>query len=322
MFAAWLIAAAISGAPPHTSQSLRWLLDVTPVEVRLGDVLFVRLSVENRAREAIPVPASCSLELGMLHLKLYDPEEHTSYTFKPDGCPIGDRGQPIVLGCGKTHIVSLVMIPLPRLDRMLYRFWNPVHWRRGHYWLTAECAGVSNAPLVEILIERRPDEEMAGLLKSHEGGWRAPIPPGWETHRPSLGTFYLLSFPMGTSTPEKLAVLDKTLSPGSLRDIVRATRLTQAVFDTKDFPAKRGATAQLLQWLDAQPEVERQWMTVQLNSWGASNRDLGEFHAEFMDEIISRLPDNYGPGNYRDYFRKQYILDNPAYGKYLRNRGK
>jgi hypothetical protein len=183
-------------------------------------------------------------------------------------------------------------------------------------YLFAECGQLSS-PGERIRIDARDEAETAKLLEFYDGGLKAPCPENWDLWRPSLHSFYLLSFPLHCSLPEELARMEETLSPGSLREIVHATRLTAAVYDAQSVEQKRAAAAALLAWLDQRPEIQRHWMAMQLYSWCCHNKGLGVFAYVLVDEVIRRMPEEYGMHkDHQQYSRKQYLLDHPGADKY------
>jgi hypothetical protein len=288
---ALLLALAAIGGHSEERKGLYVHVEVTPTEARLGDVLFARISLQNRGGAAVSAPEGCSQEAGELRLQLQDPEEYTRYTFLPDGGPTGLRGKEILLEPGQTRVVSYSVIRLPRLDRINFRFWNPKSWRVGEYWLFAYCAGVSGRSARAIVIDRRPENEMTALLEYYDGEYKAPVPSGWDSWRPTLGVFGLLSFPLVCSMPEQLAVMEEKLSAGTLQHIVQATRLAAAVYDAKTVKEKRKITSRLLRWLDERSEIQRHCMASDLCGWAMGNKGLGEYSFEFIDQLIPRCPE-------------------------------
>jgi hypothetical protein len=298
-----LLHLALLGASPDAPESLWLQVEAVPTEARLGDVLFVRISVHNRGDQPALAPVDCMMETGTLRLTLDDPEERTAYTFRADGTPAGFEPRRSVLSPGEARVLNVTMVRLPRLRMLSYRFWNPQLFGRRKLSLRAvigELRGTSSP----IVVECRPQSEMATLLEYYDGGSRfATYPADWEIYRPSLATFYLLSFPPQCSYPDKLTALEDALSEGSLRDLVHATRLTQAVYDAPSLDERRKATDALLQWVDAQPEIERQWLAMQIVSWGEL-KGLGEYCVEFIEHAIPRLPAQYAGRNLQDYYRE------------------
>jgi hypothetical protein len=284
------------GAEATEAKALYVRVEVTPMEVRLGDILFLRVSLENRGDAAIPVPRWPSSSF-----VLDDPDEYTRYDFSLDlrdfsaiaseAAP-GPKPKDVLLEPGQTRLVDVTILPLPSLNRVTFRFWNPKTWRSGGYCLRTYCAGVWGSAAREIRISPRPEEEMAALLEYHRGpGPIATPPPGWVLERPSLHTFHLLSFPVYSNMPQDLAAVEQKLSPGSLRDVVHATRLAAAVFDAKMTTDRRAAAAVLLRWLDERPEIQRQCMAPSLVDWAMTTKGLGEYSFEFIDQLIPRCPE-------------------------------
>lgn len=279
------------GAPAEKASALYVRVEVAPTKARLGDVLFVRVSLKNRGDTAVLAPETCWPQL-----ELEDPVEDTRYSFvsSPVGC--GSPPKHVLLQAGQTRIVGGGVIRLPRLDRIHFRFWNPKSWAPREYSLIAHCAGTVGFSELDISIRRRPNKEMAALLEFYDGGYHAPVPPGWDTYRPTLGIFGLLSFPMVCSVPDELAAIEAKLSPGSLREIVHATRLTAELYDAETLTEKRKATRELLRWLDKRPEIQRHIMASSLVSWATQNKGLGGYLFEFVDQVIPRLPENSQQG--------------------------
>lgn len=278
--------------------------EVVPTEVRLGDVVFMEISAHNRGDSPARIPATCLLETGTLSVEICDREEFTTFRFFPDGGPMGGDVPEIVLQPGQGHVVALLMLRLPRLDWTGWRFWDPAKWRPTAYYLDLQC-GELRGRTERIFIGRRPEKEMEALLEYYDGGFKAPVPPGWDIDRPTLGVFGLLSFPLVCSLPEELARMEEKLSPGSLREIFHATRLTAAVYDAKTPEKKRGAAAELLEWLDQRAEIQRHWMAMELVSWGLRNKGLGEYSFEFVDRVIPCLPESYMGDNWQEKYREE-----------------
>lgn len=293
-------------------------MEVTPTDVLLADVVFVRLSVKNPGRRPVLAPRACYLETGTLHLDLLDSEEQTIFEFPPDGCPCGGELDMAALEPGHSRDIVLMMVRLPRLDQVKFRFWNPALFKSGTYVLRARCNGLQEASTA-IRVQPRPQAEMAAILKHFEDGAREPMPKDWPTFRPSLSMFYLWPFPWKANRPENLSSLEELLSPGSLRDIVRLTRLAQAVYDAKELGDRREATTELLEWLDRRSEIERHWMAMNLHTLATSawGRQFGEYYFEFVEQIIPRLPEDYRGKRLQGQARAKNDLARRAYHEYL-----
>ena len=207
--------------------------------------------------------------------------------FLPDGCPAGEETPKIDLGPGEQRVLGVLMLPVPRLDWTEWRFWDPDKWRSGDYYLDLRCGELAGRS-EKLFIEGRSDEEMRRLLALYDGGVRAPVPTGWDVDRPGLGTFGLLSFPAECSRPENLATLEKTLSPGSLRDLVHVARLTVQVYDSVSIDEKRTRARELLDWIDTRPKLQRTYFYARLANWARDCGGLGQFMFEFGRQIDAR----------------------------------
>jgi len=93
--------------------------------------------------------------------------------------------------------------------------------------------------------------------------------------------------------------------------------LAQAVYDTKDLPEKRKATAELFEWLDTRPEIQRQFYALNLATWTLPNKGLGVFSFEFAEQIVPRLPQQYGSRGQKA-FQQQIDSSRRRYEEYLR----
>jgi hypothetical protein len=264
--------------------------ECVPTELRLGDVVFMRISAHNRGDSPVKIPAGGSLEAGTLSVEISDREEFTTFNFVPEGCPMGGDLPEIVLKPGEGHVIALLMLRVPQLDWTRWRFWDPRKWRPADYYLDLQCRELQGRS-EKIFIGCRPEKEMAALLEYYDGGSKAPAPPGWDVDRPTLGVFGLLSYPLACSLPEELAKIEKLLSPGSLWDIVHASRLTAAAYDAGSLREKRDASAALIKWLEERPEIQREVMAADLVSWARVNKGLGAFCFEFVDHLIPLLPE-------------------------------
>jgi hypothetical protein len=316
-----LVIVALFADTREASEPLVVQLEITPTEAHLGDVLFLRISFKNRGERPLAAPISCLLENGTLRLRLYDAEERISYHFMPDGGPMGPGLREALLEPGTTRVVALRALPLPRLDQLESRFWNPRHWRVDKTWaekryLIAGCGSFS-ATSRGIWIGRRGEHEMATLREFYNGGLHSPVPPGWDWDRPGLGLFGATSFPLVGSLPEELAAIEPELSAGSLRDAVHGTRLTARLYDAKTLDGRREAADELVKWLDAQHEIARHWIAMQLVSWAWGNRGLGEYGFELVDQLIPRGPDEYEGRNWQDQYRKENDSLRQSYLEYL-----
>jgi hypothetical protein len=281
---------------------------------RLGDLVYVKLTVKNAGKEALVIPRTFTRNLGTLRFELYDRDAYL-YRFQPDGAGWGEVGES-PLKAGRTRLIY-DCLRLPRCDQLDHDFWKPAGYeltasiRVGTRWFHSGAH--------PIALQGRSQEELAAIKEFYDGGifkHRRP-PADWGIHGPSLGWFGLGTFPTHVNTTEKLTEFEAKLSPGTLRNVVHLTRLAQAVYDAKATAEKREATTELFAWLDSMPDVEREWLALKLVSWSLQNKGLGEFSFEFTDQVIPRLPDQCGDRNPQEYYRKENQYLRQSYLKYL-----
>lgn len=312
-----LVALSVAAEVPGSADSVYVVVRTVPSDVRLGDVVFMEVSVRNGGDQPAQVPTRCNVKTATLRVELFDRVEATRFYFLWDCCPGSADLREEALEPGEVRVLALQMVEVPRLDWTQRRFWDPNKWRPDDYRFDVRCSGLPPSATPYIYIDRRPEKEMEALLKYYDGGFKAPAPPGWDYYRPTLGFFGLLSFPAVCSLPDELAAIEQKLSAGSLRDMVHATRLTAEVYDAKSPEEQRRAADVLFQWLDAQHEIARHWMAMRLVSWSSGNKGLGEYGFEFIDGLIPRLPRKYGGQNWPEQYREQNDSARRAYLDYI-----
>jgi len=270
-------------------------IEATPTELRLGDVVFARIWLTYKGKELTAMPGKqFSRLIGNLSLKLIDQEHDTTITLPPDVSGSGMPGS-AEMKPGETWLVGYELLKIPPMKSAAYPSWDPrklstePYLLRGH--LTIGRRVVVDATGPSLTIRTRPETELAELIELHRGrpnAWRN-IPADFDSHRSNMNWCGFTFAPPEYSTSEHLAALEKVLSPGSSRDIVHLTRLTQAVYDEKDPQQRRKNLADLCAWLESLPEIERNWMAMQVITWAAGNKGLGFFGFEVATEAALRL---------------------------------
>lgn len=218
---------------------------------------------------------------------------------------------------GEKWLVGYELVKMPSLQCTEWPFWDPQKLSKDSYDLggtlrlgrdlTVPVAG--SEPIIRtfrlgrhltvpvagpaVTIRPRRKAEMAKLLELCRGrgdAWtKKNRPVGFDDDRANMNWFGFTFAPPECSQSENLAMLEKLLSPGSLRDIVHLTRLAQAVYDEKDVTQRRKNLASLCAWLETLPEVERKWMAIRVTEWAAPNQGLGPFRFEVATEAALRL---------------------------------
>lgn len=281
-----------------TTEEFDASIEITPTELRLVDVVFARIWLTNKGKEpAILKRNRYSRVTGDLRLKLTDERRQTSFTLMPDGFGhiVGGSGG-FQIEPGEKWLVGYELLKMPPPKCVEWPFWDPQKLSKSPYvvwgWLTLRRGVNVQVGTPKVTIRPRPETEMTTLLelcRDRREAWRN-LPADFDTDRPTINWFGFTRAPPECSTTENLAILEKALSPGSLRDIVHLTRLTQAIYDEKDIEKRRKNLATLCTWLETLPEIERNWMSMQLIGLAIANgKGFGTFCFEVATEVALRL---------------------------------
>lgn len=316
MFGPVFAALICSGVTAQQPDDFHAFVEATPTELRLGDPVFTRMWLSYKGKDPVMLSGWYTPSF-----TLTDLNRDTTFTFHPDVSATPGGVQPQEMKPGEKWLIGSALVKMPALECIDWPFWNASKLSKEPYRfggalsvrrdLTVRIAGP------KLFIRPRRKAEMRLLLRlcrERADAWRH-IPDSFDHDRPTINRFGFTFAPPECSTPENLAILEKALSPGSLRDIVHLTRLSQAVYNEKDLPQRRKATTELLGWLDKRPEIERHIMAGNLVSWASQNKGLEGYLFEFVDQIIPRLPkesqekcrksNNDSRQRYLEYLRKQ-----------------
>jgi hypothetical protein len=282
------LCAALALAAPVEKPRVHMYMDIYPESPMLGDLVIVRImavNIENTAVPAQPWYYFPMFEVGCsespYRYRLIKPESRGA---------LGKRPR-ISLAPGERRIVAFDAIELP-----------PIRDIRRDFWVEAQKMGdsifvVAKGGTLPLWVREdfdkirlRPPKEVAALLDAYA----QERPQGYlSASGPSFG---LKSFPWHLATPEKLAELESKLSDGTLRDILRATRLFQIVVVDRNQPRgaaqRRAAAKELLALLDESAELERQWLGYNIFKWFyARTVEPDQIEREFVQAVVRRVPE-------------------------------
>jgi hypothetical protein len=279
------------------AESLEIGVDIAPHQPRLGDVVYVKIMIKNTGKEPIALPGRFKQEWGTLIFELYDYDAY-SFRFQPDGGPVfGAPDVPLAPGASRVIYDQLQVPPLKRLDEP---FWRPDSYE---LHVSVPVGGnVERWTIGSLDIQCRREQELKALAECLQQGHRDPRdPPGWDWARPSPYFFGIANFAAVCSTPEKLAELERTLSKGSLWNVLHTTRLWAAHYDAKEPNQISRAAENLKQWLTTLPTLERSWHVNRLVKVARSRTrsEKGERLRELAAQLVPLLPDDYD--GYPDY---------------------
>ncbi len=270
-------------------ESLEMRMTPHAPRVHIVDPLYLKLVVRNQGDKAIVLPGGFSREIGTMRIELYAADGF-AYRFNPEGAGVGGVTD-VSLRPGEEIVMyeQLFIAPVGELDRDF--------WKIGGGELTAS---VRLRPSLELRsgafslgIAPRPEAECA-LIKDIYGKGPAEFRQshGHDADLPTLNTYGLLRFPLRASKPETLEALDAQLSPGSLKNIVRATRYTQAIYFDKPADKQALAIANLKKFVQRLPDIERECIAMQVVLYFLTvyrHPDAAEPFVELMPDRIGSL---------------------------------
>jgi hypothetical protein len=299
-------------------------VEATPTEIYVGDVVFVNITVTNKGNQPVLLPAE---PLPAWYLYVNDHKRQTRFTLGAEFGVDGGIGPHQIMPGERSPYLrgSPSLVNVPGWYWLDAPFWAPETLSEGRYVLSFGLrvggSGWVGGQGPTLTIRPRPEAEMAKVLELCDS--RSPaqrdFPPDWDSARPSLAWFAYPLAPPRASTDENLATLDAILSPGTLRDLVRLTRRAQALYDTEDLEQKRKNLAELLDWLETFPHVQRQCMTDELIVWATNNNEVGFFGFEIAVEAALRTSLVDGDLETRRAWLKNHLHQNPLAAPYLKD---
>ena len=275
-------------------------MEIYPERIRLGDVLIVKVTAHNRGEDPVGLPSVYDPTLSYLRVEIGDPNAQYRYTWRGHGHGLGKI--PLTpLAPGDRRVVVFEAIEFPSVTELDRDFWEDmandgrpaeVVVRMSH----PDGKSFVKQDVVYTILERNAPETVAlkGLYAED-----APIQGSYVGPQPAH--FGVSSFPSHMATAENLEELEGQLEGGTLRDIIRATRLMRIVTSLEETRghsnAERRAAAQhLLALLDQSEGLHREWLALNIFKWFYSHRtgpgivpDMVEW--DFVEDITERLPE-------------------------------
>jgi hypothetical protein len=301
MLSPLLCAALALAAPadePRDAPPVRMFMEIFPRSPMLGDVLIVKITAFNGGKEVVPLSEEYEPAFGEILIQIGYARPYRYFWRGPGGFLIGPEGvsaPPVPLPPREKRVVFFGAMELPPIRDIRRDFWTELVKERGSVSIVARlgCRGCETFWSHESFrLHPRPKEEVEALLDAYA----QKMPKGfddWGKLTPNnLG---LASFPPYSSTPEELAELEAKLSDGTLRDILRATRLLQIVADkdgARDAAQRRVAAKELIALLGASAELERQWLAYNIfKRYYRRIAELDEIEWELMKAAAEDIPD-------------------------------
>lgn len=308
-----------------TSVCLAFLFGVSPIEdsivvrlefdhneYRVGDVAFGRVTMENTGKNACErMPTSFSSLLSTADYQLHPDKYPYSFRFVYAHSASGGKF-PLTMQAGDKWIVDYTLLVLPEAKYFGDDFWADAIDRS----CKIEFAVVEPSRFVlrgtsRLVLRGRPETEMDFLRKlfKEDRSYLA------DYDRPIVSSFGLTGFPAYEDAVERLLAFEEQLSPSTLRNVVKTTRLMRVLFAPKDAQTRDATVMELLQWLDTLPTIERHataillWRSLRNPKFGLR---AGTRYADLRRGVILRMPERaFGQPTFReDHLERVEVLLN------------
>jgi hypothetical protein len=315
-----LLCSAILTAEQKDARPLK--LDVTAVPEREAvqeDLVFLRAKITNTGNEPVMLPVYWILQFALIGEKSGRIEDSRPFP----SC--GYRTPYVkVLGPHECRTIDYSARPL-RIVRADKTNAAPLVQSSEMFTIRAIAAGYDDrrfeADTGPILVRRRPANEEALLAKS----WGASgVGTGDESFFHMASAMFGWARGEGCETIEDLRLLERSLSPGTLRDSVRLGVMMETIDNEKNRTRRAEIQRELLKWLESLPEVERHWMALAVSSWYVDfswHTTKQPLVFDFVYEITGRLPADYLARDYCEYQRHNYAKYYPTFADYLKAQG-
>ncbi len=278
-------------------------MESCPKEVRIGDILFVRLTVANPRSESVEVFPSYSRDTSSLSYGLRLPTSRYSYSYWSGA---GSGFAPKVNLAPGHSIVMYDALKLPPPSELRHTFWRELVDSNGGPALTCylglqprDTEGFRDLPK----LHGRAAAEVDLIVQAHEKC--QVVEYGREATRRLPPANFTPFWPK--LEPETLRKLDEGLSPGTLHDVVRLTRIMYGIDAAKDPAQQERSVDELLQWFDTLPEIERYELALRVRSWITHDRS-DPHYLSLSYGLIDRLPRQYlQDTEYRKHERERFM---------------
>ena len=281
-------------------------------DYRVGDVAFGRVIIENRGEDPIENVQTRFASLGST--AFYELWSYVyPYSFRFDyanSAPGKGKRDEQTMQPADRWIVDYPLLSLPEPKHFDHDFWEDI--LDGSCQFTVTLQGnlrrkISLEGTGELYLRRRPDPEMTFLreLFRESEFLRDEARENIDLHRPHPSDFGLRI--VDEDLIKRLIAFEDQLSPGTLRDIVKLTRLMRVLYSSKDAQTRNATISELLQWLDTLPTIQREALAIMLdryirsgaNCWFDPNVNPG--YARLLRGVIQHMPESaYGSPTFRE----------------------
>lgn len=282
----WMIAFVSVSDADEPLCPIQVRLELSSTELLLADPVYARLTLKNVGDTDVDVLPP-TRDIGTLRFDVHS-DDHLAIRLWPDGEGIGSNSKVRLKPSEEYEVWD--RLRLPRVAHLEKPFWNTeaMEYVVATVRITNELQVLSNPAY--ITLSKRPQKEIDLLLKTYNT--KDTPEDQLSTYRATLNVFGLGGFPQSASKPSILARLDETLSPGTLKNVVRVTRLVQSFDDAENAEDRTQLLHDLTKWVDALPEIERHWLSKQIYDLGTNDRKAHLL--DLAESFNDRIPDKMG----------------------------
>ena len=326
MLSCLLCMVALSGSST-AEEKLSVGMEVCPSTIRPGDVLFIRITLRNLGPEPLLLPERFGRQFGTLHYELT--HTHSQYSFRWNShFGSGTAGTAALLP-GESRIVSYDILEFPPADHLLRDFWSELlelqrkpflkaTLRMGADWthqVSSEGPKLLKRPEAEMVLLNGVFTQSTQLERE-----RGALPEGLDATRPHPAHFGLSSLPANDEVAEPLLRAEPELSADTLHDVVHLSNVLRACYDCQSSPTQMRRVAELVNWIDQLPEIQRHAFAIEVVSWCANTAPWERPYFALAAAMIDRLPERcYGKEDYPGYWRRQLSGNCPPFAEFLKS---
>jgi hypothetical protein len=239
----------------------------------------------------------------------------------------------IALSQEESCVIDYEILEFPPAQELKHDFWHDVVGEpvdiQAHLSLWPKVEDTwkllcRRPPSFSIYVKDRAPEEKRFLSELYTEGLEresknVPFPKDFDLTSPTPPNFGLASFEPYPDLIERLVAYEDRLSPGSLRDVVHVVGVMRKLYYAEAQVVQERLVEDLLQWLDALPEIERRCLAdTIISSTYQWYRDEPAIN-RLVYEAIQRQPKTlYEFRDYREYRLSQFYR--PGFQEYLKQR--
>ena len=334
---------ATVASPIQEEASTGFSVEIFPKEIYLGDAIYLIVYLENRSDNDVVIDP---LEYSSIQFSLSASSVSSKYTWIPEyrtNALNALESPPRTMEPGEKIPIRRSVLEFPPLEDWNDQFWQPFRQllatKRSEESIDCKLSIEHGFVTIEhdVLVKRRPEHETAlleqwfndtpkTLFPRVDGNRKVPyrglyLEPSGKSNIQINGkeydpwTFVRFAFrkpsdPNNPTTLEGWRDLEASLTPSTMRDEIRLTRLQLEYYAAEPGEPGERAKTELVDWLKSLPEIQRTRMTSFLvsktralfdSSLRDKNRELMRALYDVLDVRSQEIVCNFESLKYNDY---------------------